>query len=449
MIRYNKSKYLIFSLILFTTVSVIAAKPIVLKGTKTACVVMNYNFDTQEEDFPNLNVPDNALLLLKGQGGACEPMAINVTQNGEIYKAAGSESFYLYAAFHIVYFDPGFDKFKPFKLSGRHEGENCEIDIKTEDVKTLAAGAQKVGDKTYFDPITNDIIRNSDPMELAELLSRGRFAEFSNYALDLTNAGGLPRVRREARTAFDSGEWPRAACMAAFALSWSPTFETADVRKISMFQDWVLTARSFRKMNRPIAATMCYDQALKLINDPDIVNENKSTENDYIAATKSVEPSRPDLSEAELESGQHGAVPIPESEGEVIEGGKKANGVFLGDHKDRVKAQCGVPTDEFSGVLLYLDHPICPEAIFFSPNNRAYLIRTHAGKTSDGLTVNIGIDDVIKKLGNPDKQESIKDETGKQVGTRYIYLDKKISFSDYTGDNRIDAIDVFDYGFIN
>lgn len=446
-LRLIKMSWLVAVAIFITASPSPAAKPIVLKGGDTFCVLPTYNFDLRETEFPDLNLPDNALLLLKGKGGVCEPDTISVEQNGVVYEVEGYQSHYAWASFHAVFFNPLFDKFKPYKLRDSR-GAGCEVSIGVEELGQLTIGAEKRGNKPYVDPVNTDIIKATDPLELPKLLSHGRYTEYSHLALDYFHEGGVPLLRREARSALASNKPILAACLGSLALKWAPTVEPYEVRRITDFQDWILIARAFRKMKRPLAAMIAYDQALKIRKEKSVLKEKKDAEREYRALTGASPESLPELSEAELDSGNHGTVPIPDSEVNLVEGGVKANGIYLGDHRDRVIAQCGKPSETLSEMLFYFDHPKCPGTIFISPAGRVYSIRTARGKTARKIGIGSSIAMVVKVMGKPDKTEALKDKNGKVVGKKWIYLKQKIAFVDFDGDKRIESIDVFDYSLL-
>ncbi|GEM_PF-2633282 len=440
--------FFIFLTVAFMTQTAHAAKPLVLSGSGTRCVLLAYDFDVLEKNFPDLNLPDNALLLLRGDRGACEPMSLSVEQNGKAYPAMGSESIYVWGAFHAVFFDTVFDKFSPYNLTAACGGKKCTLQVGNTELAKLVGGAKKRGKKPWRDPVTEEKIINAHPLQLADLLSGGRDIEYANEALDLVTKGGLPRLRREARSSLAAGNAPRAACLAAIALKWAPSVEPPGAQVVAMFQDWVLSARAFRAMKRPLAAIRAYEEALKIRKDLAVVKELKKIRAEYNVSRKETAALRPGLSEAEIEYGNHGKIPIPRSEHNVVVGGVKANGVFLGDHRDRVIAQCGEPSELLSGVLLYFDHSVCPEAVFISPRNRVYSLRTHRGKVARRVGIGDNLDLVLKRLGQPDKKEPVTDSAGKKVGVRWIYMKMKVAFIDLTGDGRVDTIEVFDYSLL-
>ena len=426
-----------------------AESPVILKSKETNCILLEYDFVSKAKDFPDLKVPDNALLLLAGDKGSCEPTSLSVEQVGMIYPALGSMSVYIWGAFHIVYFDTAFDKFAPFKIRSNRPGDKAEISVEGASLNSLVGQSKKEGKIAWNDPVTDEKIKNTDPLDLAELLSYGRFVEYADEALYLEKEGGLPKVRREARSALEAGDNLRAACLFTMALKWAQSSEPAETRNVSMFQDWVFLARSFRAMKRPVAAVIAYEQALKVKNDTEIAQERDRVKNEIVVPViKAPPPYRSGLSDVELEAGQHGSVPIPETERDVVEGGVKANGVYLGDHVDVVIAQCGEPGEFFSGVIVYDKHRFCPQSIFISPKNRVYSIQTYRGKIPKVGGVGDSMDSIIKKIGQPDRKEAITDENGKSVGTRWVYLRMKEAFLDIDGDGKIDAIDVFDFSYM-
>jgi len=438
-----------FAFFIFSGTVSAAEAPVALKGKETNCILLEYDFVSKAKDFPGLKVPDNALLLLAGEKGSCEPMSLSVEQNGKSYPVLGSLSDYVWGVFHTLYFDTAFDKFSPFKIRSNRSGDKAELSVEGAVLNSLAGQSKKEGKIAWVDPVTDERIKDTDPLDLAELLSYGRFLEYADEALYLEKDGGLPKVRREARSALEAGDALQAACLFTMAIKWAESSEPAETRNVSMFQDWVFLARSFRAMKRPAAAVIAYDQALKIKNDTEIAMEREQAKSEIaIPVKKTPPPYRSGLSDAELEAGKHGSIPIPENERDVIEGGVKANGVYLGDHVDIVIAQCGEPSEFFSSVIVYDKHPICPQSIFISPKNRVYSIQTYRGKIPKVGGIGDSMDSIIKKIGQPDRKEAIADENGKSAGTRWVYLKMKAAFIDMDGDGKIDAIDVFDYSYI-
>ncbi len=426
-----------------------AKKPPSLKKAGVYCVILPYNFDREEKGIPVLDLPDNALLLLQGLGGDCEPAVLSVEQEGEVLPAAGWESFYIWGAFRVVYFPPEFDKFSGYKLRFTYRDNEGEIEIVGGELKYLAKGAQKGGRKKWEEPVTRRMIERIHPVELAGLLSRGRGTEYANLALGIVQRGGLPLLRREARGALMSGDNVKAACMASMAIKWAPAYETQESRRVPVFQDWVLVARAFKNMDKLPASIKAYDEALKVYRDPRIVSEREKIIKKYKSRSRSASEFKPGLTEMERAAGKSGSIPIPEPGKNEIKAGVSANGIYLDDHRDRVLAQCGEPDERLSTVLLYTDHRVCPEAVFISPSNLVYSIRTSKGQTKQGISSGTELKKVKESLGEPENTELLRDTSGNETGTRWIYTELKMAFLDLNDDGKVDQVEVFDYSLID
>jgi len=425
-----------------------ARKPVALRKAGVYCIILPYAFDLEKKEIPALELPDNALLLLEGVGGECDPSIISVEQKGEVLPAAGWESFYLWGAFRVVYFPQKFDKFSGFDLRFAYRGKGGEVHVGGRDLRRLAKGAPKRGKERWKDPVTRRAVEGADPLELAELMSRGRYVEYANLALEMVRDGGLRLLRRNARSAFLAGDHVKAACLASLAIKWAPVYETGEVARAHLFWDWVLLARAFRRMKRPVAAVEAYDEALKIFRDSRIASERRKTVEESESKAGPNGRFRPGLTEMELAAGGIGSIPIPEEQVERINAGVSANGVYLGNHVERVLAQCGAPDERLSTALLYTGHEFCPEAVFISPRNLVYSIRTARGRTQEGIGAGVDLEEVKQKLGKPTETEPVPDSSGVEAGTRWVYAGRRTAFLDLDGDGKVDRIEVFDYSLL-
>lgn len=417
-------------------------------------VLLPYDFDVRQADFPDLNLPDNALLILAVEGTNFNPEALNAVQNNSTYTAQAVLTYYFFGTFHVIYYPVGFDKFKPYELK---LGEDS-VKITPDKLSAIKGKAKPVGQSAWEDPITDEVIMSANPLQLPEMLARGRGLEYASEALGLRDIGGLALVRAESMKAFELKQYARAACLAAQAIKWSQALEPPDVQSLVNFQDWVTIARAFKAMGNPLAAVRAYDEALKIRQPREISREREEGWSAYkkkkgeTTPISQESPSREfqdGLSEAEYALAPHGKIPIPKEEQNIIREGISANGVFLGDHRDFIIAQCGTPAESFSGMLLFTNHPVCPEAVFLSPMRRAYSIRALRGKTSKGVSVGDKMSAVVKVYGQPDRKETNPlPYSKKKPSVRWIFLNHKVAFVDFDGDDVVEAIDVFDYSLL-
>lgn len=416
------------------------------------CVVLSYDFDVKQADFPDLDLPDNALLILAVEGTNFKPELLSVVQDNNVYMPIGVETYYFFGTFHAVYYPVGFNKFKPYELKVGEE----RTKVTPDQLAGLKGKAKPKGQIPWEDPVTEEVIKSSSPIQLPEILARGRGLEYATEALGLRDIGGLALVRAEALRAFELKEYARSACLSAQAIKWSQALEPPDIRALTNFQDWVTIARAFKAMGYPLAAVRAYDEALKIRQSREINKEREEVWSIYkkgefpLSAQQNSITEFPDgLSEAEYALAPHGKIPIPPDEATIIREGISANGVFLGDHKDFVIAQCGNPKESFSGLLLFSNHPVCPEAVFISPTRRAYSIRAIKGKTAKGISIGDKMSIVVKAHGQPDRKETNPvADSKKKPAVRWIYLRDKVAFVDLDSDDVIEAIDVFDYSFL-
>lgn len=435
-----------FSLLFLTTIIAAPAsrKTIRVEGKSGAvCVLLYYDFDSTEKDFLKLGLPDNALLVLAVEDSGFSPEKLAVVQGGKTYNPAGIQGYYVWGSFYAIYYDPAFNKYQPFEA---RYGEKSRK-IAAADITALKGGAKPAGQRAWVDPVTDSSVLNAPPLELPDLLAGGRGLEYAEEALGLRGKGGLPLVRATALKALEQKDYARAACLAGAALSWSEALEPREARPVPDFLDWVTMARAFFGMGRPLAAVRAYDEALKIRKEKVVQQERQDAWNTYSkkGGDSSSAPYRESLSEAELALETHGRIPIPANERGVIREGISADGVFIGDPKERIRAQCGQPTETFSAMLLYVNHPTCPEAIFFTGKDRAYAIRAVRGKTTKGLSVGDPLTKALDLYGMPDRKDTGAADPKKKSSVRWIYLKQKIAFVDLNGSGKIEAMDIFDY----
>lgn len=454
---YKKYLWVLTISVFFTTV-VISAPPssgvVRLHARSGAeCVVLPYDFDVKQADFPDLNLPDNALLILAVEGTNFKPEILNVIQNTKVYTPVGVETYYFFGTFHAIYYPVGFNKFKLYELK---LGEDS-VKITPEQLAGLKGKAKPRG-QFGWENIPDETIMSANPLQLPEILARGRGLEYATEALGLRDIGGLALIRAEALKAFELKQYERSACLSAQAIKWSQALEHPDIQGLMNFQDWVTIARAFKAMGEHLAAVRAYDEALKIRQSRQISKEREEAWSAYKkkkgetappSQGSAILPFQDGLSEAEYTLAPHGKLPIPHEERNTIREGISANGVFLGDHRDFIIAQCGTPTESFSGMLLFTNHSTCPEVVFISPLWRAYSIRAVRGKTLKGISVGDKMTTVVKAYGQPDRKETNPLPNDKKRATvRWIYLKDKVAFVDFDNDDVIEAIDVFDYSLL-
>lgn len=420
-----------------------AHKPVRIQGGKgPVCIILPYDFDSAEKEFPRLNLPDNSILALAIEDGDFRPEKLAVAQGGKMFNTVGIIGYYAWGSFYAIYYDPAFNKFQPFEA---RYGEASQ-QITAADITALKGGAIPAGQRAFVDPVSDSSVANTPVIELADLLARGRAIEYADEALSLRGKGGLALIRATALKAFEQKDYQRAASLAAEAIRWSPSLEPPDVTPVTKFLDWVTIARSFMALGQPLAAVRAYDEALGIRKEKIIQQERQDAWNMYAkkGGNPPISQYQESFSEAELELEAHGQIPIPASERGFVREGISADGVFIGDPRERIRAQCGPPSESFSGMLLYPDHPTCPEAIFFTAQDRAYAIRTVRGKTIKGVSIGDPLKKALDVYGAPDRKETQAADPNKK-SVRWIYLKQKVAFSDLNGSGVIQAIDIFDY----